>query len=94
MRISFIQDRLLWVVRPLGLVFLVLWVLHPATGKGDLLHQALVGFLLGLGYGVVVCRETLRKCISLSNVKGQDMPNKVPDTYYWGNITNVLFDNR
>ncbi|PZP40007.1 MAG: hypothetical protein DI585_02325 [Pseudomonas fluorescens] len=91
---GFVVERLKWASRPMGLLLLVLWVLHPSTAnQTDYLHMALVGFLVGVGYGFVVYGSKLRIYMSLSSYSQRFKPNRVPDEYYWGNVAQVMFDN-
>lgn len=91
---SFVKERLIWASRPLGLLVLVLWVLHPATGSGaDAVHLALMGFLAGTAYGLVLYGRKLRSYATLKADSLTQTPNRVPAEYYWGSIAQVMYDN-
>lgn len=88
------RARLIWVMKPLGFLLLVLWILHPSTAdRLDHAHTALLGFLFGALYGVIVYGPTLQQYIRLHQPSGRLITNRVPDEYYWGKIDNILFDN-
>ncbi len=89
------RERLIWALRPMGLLFLVLWVLHPASAQGgDPIHLALVGFLVGLFYGLIVYGRQLQNYIAKNNKNQRFTPNRVPEEYFWGNIAKTMYDNR
>ncbi|RYG62142.1 MAG: hypothetical protein EON60_00935 [Alphaproteobacteria bacterium] len=92
---SLARERLIWATRPLGFLGLALWVLHPSSAQGaDPIHLALIGFLVGLFYGMVVYGRQLQNYISHSNGNQRFTPNRVPDEYFWGNIEKIMYDNR
>jgi len=89
------RSRLIWAIKPLGLVLLVLWICHPATAnKLNYTHVSLLGFVCGALYGLAIYGQNLRAHISLNHSNSRLRPNRVPDEYYWGNIVQTLFDNR
>lgn len=91
---GFVKERLIWASRPLGLLVLVLWVLHPATGDGaESLHLALMGFLAGTAYGLVLYGAKLKSYLTLKAASHVQTPNRVPSEYYWGSIAKVMYDN-
>lgn len=90
---SLARARLIWVMKPLGFLTLLLWILHPATAdRLDHAHTALLGFLFGAVYGLVVYGPLLQQFIRLRQPSGRQITNRVPDEYYWGEIAKVLFD--
>lgn len=92
---SLAKERLIWATRPMGFLLLVLWVFHPVSAQGgDPIHLALVGFLVGLFYGLVVYGRNLQNYILRSNVNNRFKPNRVPEEYFWGNIEKIMYDNR
>jgi uncharacterized membrane protein YhdT len=93
---SLAKERALWALKPLGFLYLVLWILHPGQqgDAGDMTHMALLGFILGAVYGVIMYRETLQGSLAAIHAGWKDMPNRMPILYYWGNITQVMFDNK
>lgn len=95
MKPNLARERLIWATRPLGFLLVVLWALHPASARGDdLIHLALVGFLVGLFYGLVVYGWVLRNYIFQDNKNQRFKPNRIPEEYYWGNISKTMYDNR
>ena len=79
------RERLLWAVRPFGLIGLVLWVLTPAvTADGNLSGHTLEGFLLGAAYGLLVYGEQLKNYLRFRLEDGTDHKNRLPDEFYWG----------
>lgn len=90
---SLARERLLWAMKPLGFLVLMLWIFHPATADQlEHAHKALQGFLLGALYGLIVYGPSLRQYITLQEPSGRMLTNRVPDEYYWGQITKILFD--
>jgi len=89
------RARLIWVMRPLGFLGLLLWVLHPNTSdRFDHAHMALIGFLLGAVYGLIVYGPQLKRYVSFRQPSGRHQANRVPEEYYWGQIDSIMFDNR
>lgn len=92
---SLARERLIWATRPIGLLLLVLWVLHPYTADRPVHAQiALLGFLLGAGYGLIVYGRTLRRYINVGTTNSRAQANRVPEEYYWGIIAQTLNANR
>ena len=88
------RSRLVWVMKPFGLLGLVLWVLHPAiTDRDELGTMLLLGFLLGALYGVVLYGRILMQYLSLKPLAARQQTNRIPAEYYWGEVTQVMFDN-
>lgn len=88
------RQRMVWAMRPLGLLVLVLWVLHPSTAdRVDHAHMALVGFLFGAVYGLIIYGPLLRQYLVVGQVSERQQSNRVPEEYYWGQIDTVMFDN-
>lgn len=93
--ISLARARLIWATRPLGFVLLVLWVLHPSVAaQPDHARMALLGFLAGATYGLLIYGRSLREYLNVKQINAMQKPNRVPEEYYWGNIVQTLFDNR
>lgn len=92
---SLAKERLLWATRPMGALLLILWVLHPSTASHtDYAHMSLVAFLVGTFYGLVVYGRKLREYIVGTDKNQRHKPNRVPEEYYWGNITKTMFENK
>lgn len=91
---SALRERLIWATRPMGLVLLLLWVLHPLTvDHTDYVRMALLGFLAGTFYGLIVYGQKLREYIFINNISQRHKLNRVPEEYYWGNVIQMMFDN-
>lgn len=85
------RERLLWAVRPFGLIGLVLWVLTPGVAaQGELMAHCLQGFLLGAAYGLLVYGEQLKNYLQFRLEGGRDFKNRLPDEFYWGVIEKRL----
>ncbi len=90
------KARLLWALKPLGFLAIVLWVAHPGTSAlplGALSGNLLLGFIFGLLYGAILYRETLTAYIRRNQRRGRKQYNRIPQEFYWGNITKTLYDN-
>jgi uncharacterized membrane protein len=88
------RSRLIWVMRPLGLLALVLWVLHPSVADRDELGtMLLLGFLLGAGYGLILYGKALAQYLTLRPLAARQQTNRLPAEYYWGEVAQVLYDN-
>ena len=85
------RERLLWAVRPFGLIGLVLWVLTPGvSAEGDIAARTLQAFLLGAVYGLLVYGQQLKKYLQLRLDNGRESKNRLPDEFYWGVVEQVL----
>jgi hypothetical protein len=90
-----VRARLIWASRPLGFLLVAFWVLHPSsTAHADYLHLPLVGFLVGICYGLVMFWEKLRDYIGITTESHRFAVNRMPDEYYWGAISETLFRNK
>ena len=90
------KARLLWALKPLGLLAIVLWVAHPGTTAlpmHQLASNLMLGVVFGVLYGGVLYRETLLNHFRRNQRKGRKQYNRVPQEFYWGNITKTLYDN-
>lgn len=84
------RRRLMWLVRPLGFLAVLLWVLSPGTAdRVNLQPQILLGFLLGALYGVLFYAEEFRRQILLQYDLGRERRNRVPEEYYFGSIEQI-----
>ena len=89
---SLARERLLWVLRPLGALALLLWILNPSvSAQRDIQQTALLGFLLGAGYGLLMFRKTLYYYLIDRRENQREMRNRLPDEYYWGRNEETLF---
>ena len=92
---SLAKERLLWAMRPMGFVCLMFWIFHPSTfNHADPVRMALLGFLAGISYGLVVYGSKLRAFMTISTPSQRTKPNRVPEEYYWGSVSQVMYDNR
>jgi len=93
--VGLLRSRLHWVSRPLGALMLTLWVLHPATAdQPEWGRTMLMGFLFGALYGLLLYGHFLKDYMVLKPVPGRQQSNRIPAEYYWGEITQVLFENK
>lgn len=93
--VGLLRSRLQWVSRPLGALMLVLWVMHPAIAdRPEMGGAMLTGFLLGALYGLLLYGKNLKHYLVLRPVPGRQQSNRVPSEYYWGEIFQVLFENK
>lgn len=92
--VGLLRSRLQWVLRPLGALGLVLWVLHPAVAdRADVGSMMLTGFLLGALYGLILYGARLKQYLVLKPLGGRLQSNRLPSEYYWGEVAEILFDN-
>jgi hypothetical protein len=92
---ALVHARLWWLLRPMGALGLTLWVLHPAVSdRLGVTALALPAFLFGVAYGLVLFGHRFLPYIRLAPLTGRHQPNRVPAEYYWGEISQVLFENR
>jgi hypothetical protein len=92
---TLVRARLWWLLQPMGALGLVLWILHPAVSdRLDPTDLALPAFLFGVAYGLVLFGQRFLPYIRLAPLSGRHQPNRVPAEYYWGEISQVLFENR
>lgn len=86
------RERILWVIRPLGGLFILLWVLNPSvTAQTDVQHEALVGFLLGAVFSIYCHKDILLHFLFSRRESVMDHRNRWPDEYFWGREDIVLF---
>ncbi len=88
------RSRLIWVMKPLGLLGLVLWVLHPGVSdRAELGTMLLLGFLLGAAYGLILYGKSLKQYLTLQPLAARQQTNRLPTEYYWGEVAEVMFNN-
>lgn len=81
------RERALWVLKPVALVIMVVWCLHPATIEPELLRRnCLAGFLMGCAYSIFTNRATLRYYLITRRQEKINKRNEMPDDYYFGDI--------
>ena len=86
------KERLIWAIKPFGLMAILLWVFDPSTAE-RLNGQAypLMAFVLGVLYGLVVYWDDIRRLVidRMMNV-GRDQRSRIPEEYYWGEVESEL----
>ncbi len=88
------RSRLIWVMKPFGLLGLVLWVLHPSIAdRSELGAMLLLGFLFGAAYGLLLYGPRLGHYMTLKPLEPRQQTNRVPTEYYWGEVAQVMYDN-
>lgn len=86
------KERLLWVIKPLGVIILTLWVLNPGvTAQENVQSEALLGFLLGAAFGIFVNYRVLTYYLVTRRENAREQRNRVPDEFYWGKKKETLF---
>lgn len=87
---TLVRSRLLWLVKPMGFLGILLWVLSPGTADTPSLQSPiLLGFLLGAIYGVVFYAEEFRRHLLFQRDLGRTRRNRVPSEYYFGSVESV-----
>lgn len=88
------RSRLIWVMKPFGLLGLVLWTLHPGVSdRTEFGSMMLLGFLLGAVYGLILYGKELKQYLTLKPLAARQQSNRLPAEYYWGEVDKVLFNN-
>lgn len=89
---ALMKERLLWLTKPLGAVILVLWIMSPSTSaQVALQEETLKGFLFGALYGLFFYNEVLIEMLFTRRHNIRKVKNRLPDEFYWGKKTAVLF---
>jgi hypothetical protein len=85
---TLMQERLVWAIKPVGMLLLLLWVFDPSTaerlnGQG----YPLLAFVLGVVYGLAMFWDDIKRLVidRMMNM-GRDQRNRIPEEYYWGEI--------
>lgn len=90
-----ITERTLWLMKPLAIVCMVMWCMHPATSMPQVLERnVLAGFLVGAFYGIFINRRILRYYLFTRRVQTLEKRNRVPEEYYFGRIREVLDEEK
>lgn len=85
------KERTLWIIRPVAIVCIVAWVVHPNTSLASNVEtNILLGFLFGALLGGFIYREQLQEFWTI-RLRGKDAHNRIPDEYYLGKVKEVLF---
>lgn len=85
------QERLLWVLRPIAIVCLFVWVVYPATTETPVVDRnILLGFLLGASLGFLTHRRIYLSLLT-TRVSGREVKNRVPEEFYFGHVKEVMF---
>lgn len=81
------KERAIWVIKPIAIVVMVVWTLHPSTTKPDVLKRnCLAGFLMGCAYAIFVNRATLKYYLITRRQEKRNKRNEMPDAYYFGDV--------
>ena len=90
-----VRRRLWWLMKPMGALGLTLWVLHPAVAdRPDVTTFALLAFLLGVAYGMVLFGHRFAPYLRFQPLTGRFQANRLPAEYYWGEISQQMFENK
>lgn len=85
------RERLVWLVRPIGLLGLILFCLSPAVvAKPQIQDQALLAFMGGVVLGLYWYYADFYMYIFKRTDKSE-LTNQLPDTFYWGKKVAILF---
>lgn len=85
------KERTLWGIRPVAIICILAWVLHPSTSlEYNVDTNVLLGFLFGSLLGAFIYREQLQTFWTI-RLRGKDAHNRIPDEYYLGQVKEVLF---
>lgn len=89
-----VRERLLWAVKPFGLLGIILWALHPTTTlitpqNPDLKAESILAFLFGAIYALVVHWDMVRSFFAFSMDTTINRRNRIPDEFYIGHIEEV-----
>jgi len=85
------KERLIWVVKPIFIVSIITWTLHPGTTNiANVNNNAKLGFLLGAIFGLFIFRKELTHYLITRRKETTERKNRVPDEYYFGKIKKVL----
>ena len=84
-------ERFVWLIKPIGLVFLIVWSIHPHTATVGVEDNVLLAVLMGALYALFIKRETLKLFWAGRFNTGRERKNRVPDEFYWGQVKQVLF---
>lgn len=85
------KERTLWIIRPVAIVSIIAWVVHPNTSLTDHLERnILLGFLFGAALGAFIYRDKIQEFWTI-RLRGKDAHNRIPDEYYLGQVKEVLF---
>lgn len=90
-----VAERTVWLVKPLAVVCMVLWCLHPATSSPDSLERnMMLGFLIGAFYGIFVNRKVLQHYLFTRRNETVEKKNRMPEEYYFGRVKEVLDEEK
>ena len=84
-------ERVIWLIKPIGLVALVVWSIHPRTATVDVQDNVLIALLAGALYALFIKRAVLQTFWSERFNTGRERKNRVPEEFYWGRVKRVLF---
>ena len=85
------KERLLWVVKPLVIVSLTVFCLHPNTSRLENVDTStLMGFLFGALFALFVRRDVIYHYMVVRRSEYRKRKNRMPDEYYFGKVKEVL----
>ena len=86
-----VKERTLWVIRPVAVVIMTVWCLHPSTSKMEVRERNLLGgFLLGAFYGLFVHYKIINHFVVVRGKETENIKNRIPDEYYFGRVITAL----
>ncbi len=86
------KERLIWLIKPLGAVILILFVLSPEISAHPVVQrETLLGFLLGACYGILAHYKVLNYYLFSRKDDTREQKNRLPDEFYWGKKKVILF---
>ncbi len=85
------KERTLWIIRPVAIVMIIAWVVHPETSLQQHVEtNVLWGFLFGSSLGAFIYRDKIQEFWTIRR-RGKDAHNRIPDEYYLGQVKEVLY---
>ncbi len=85
------RERMIWLVRPLWLMLLVIWVFEPQTVREEVRDEnAMFAFLLGAGWVIYHYRKDFFKFARQRRERSIARRNRMPDEFYLGDIITTL----
>lgn len=89
-----IRERLIWAIKPFGLLGIVLWALHPSTTlitpqNPDLRAESILAFLLGAIYALIVNWPKVKSFFAFNMDDTINRRNRFPEEFYIGHIVEV-----
>lgn len=87
-----VRERLVWALKPIIIVCLIVWCLHPTTTKVQVVDKnAMLGFLMGAFFAIFINRKVLHYYLFQRRKNTRLRKNRVPDEFYFGDVKRMLF---